>query len=71
MQEALKPKNALKGPLGLAYGWWVIISIAYIIMPYDLLPDIIPVIGWTDDTGMLGFGIYCFMRWWKARKRVQ
>ena len=26
-----------------------IVSIAYIIYPFDLIPDFIPVIGWTDD----------------------
>ena len=61
------PDDPRKGPFGLTYGWWVIISIVYIISPIDLLPDMIPIIGWTDDTGMFGFGIYCFIRWLKAR----
>ena len=27
----------------------MIVSVAYIIYPIDLIPDFIPVIGWTDD----------------------
>ena len=27
----------------------VIISVAYIIYPFDLIPDYIPVVGWIDD----------------------
>jgi len=27
----------------------VIVSVAYIVYPFDLIPDFIPVIGWTDD----------------------
>jgi uncharacterized membrane protein YkvA (DUF1232 family) len=30
-----------------------IVSIAYIIYPFDLIPDYIPVIGWTDDALVL------------------
>jgi len=26
-----------------------IVAVAYIIYPFDLIPDYIPVIGWTDD----------------------
>ena|ERR1700744_3644033 len=27
----------------------VIISLAYVVFPFDLIPDYIPVIGWIDD----------------------
>lgn len=28
---------------------WVLLVIAYVIWPIDLIPDIIPIIGWIDD----------------------
>lgn len=35
--------------------WLVIVlSVLYILSPLDLLPDVIPVIGWLDDLGALG-----------------
>lgn len=57
-----------KGPLGIPYGWWVIVCIAYLASPIDALPDIMPIVGWADDTGMLGFGVYCLMQWFRGRR---
>ncbi|QKD82363.1 DUF1232 domain-containing protein [Thermoleptolyngbya sichuanensis A183] len=32
------------------YRWWIILgTIAYIVMPFDIAPDFIPVIGQIDD----------------------
>ena len=31
----------------------VVVSIAYIIYPFDLIPDFIPVLGWLDDGAVL------------------
>lgn len=37
----------------LAVGLWCL-QAAYIVLPFDLLPDFIPVIGWIDDLATLG-----------------
>lgn len=29
--------------------WWLIALLAYLVMPIDLIPDIIPVLGYADD----------------------
>ncbi len=31
--------------------------IGYLLMPIDLLPDFTPIIGFTDDLGVLAFGL--------------
>jgi uncharacterized membrane protein YkvA (DUF1232 family) len=37
------------------YRWWVVLaSVAYIVSPIDISPDIFPVIGWIDDTLLVG-----------------
>ena len=32
-----------------------ILGICYILSPLDLIPDVIPIIGWIDDLGVLGW----------------
>jgi uncharacterized membrane protein YkvA (DUF1232 family) len=32
-------------------------ALGYLISPIDLLPDLTPIIGYTDDLGVLGFGL--------------
>lgn len=43
---------------------WLLIAIIlvglYVILRIDLLPDVIPVIGWLDDTFLVGLLIYYF-----------
>lgn len=30
-----------------------VLSVAYAILPFDIIPDVVPVIGWLDDLGFL------------------
>jgi uncharacterized membrane protein YkvA (DUF1232 family) len=32
----------------------LLLAVAYVISPIDAIPDVIPVIGWLDDIGVLG-----------------
>lgn len=40
-------RNTIRNP---KYRWWIILgSLAYLLLPFDISPDFIPVIGWIDD----------------------
>lgn len=40
-------RNLIRNP---KYRWWIILgTVAYLLSPIDLLPDVIPVIGQIDD----------------------
>jgi len=33
------------------YRWWVILgSLLYVLSPFDLSPDVLPIVGWIDDS---------------------
>jgi uncharacterized membrane protein YkvA (DUF1232 family) len=37
------------------YRWWAVLaSVAYIVSPIDIAPDFIPLVGWIDDTIIIG-----------------
>ena len=39
---------------------WAIIagSLAYVVIPIDLVPDFIPILGWLDDAAVLTYAVY-------------
>ena len=44
-------RNTLRHP---KYRWWLILgSLAYLFLPFDFLPDFIPVVGQIDDAVIL------------------
>ncbi|MEL6926728.1 MAG: YkvA family protein [Bacteroidota bacterium] len=55
----------------------VIGVLGYLISPIDMLPDLTPIIGYTDDLGILGFGLVTIAGYInmdvkiKARKKVK
>lgn len=46
----------------------IILSLAYIASPIDLIPDFLPVIGQADDLGVLIFDILYIIREHRRRK---
>lgn len=31
-----------------------VLAVVYVLMPFDAVPDVVPVFGWLDDIGILG-----------------
>lgn len=46
--------------------WIVVLGLLYVISPIDLLPDVIPVLGWCDDIGVIGIVIKALLTARKA-----
>jgi carbonic anhydrase len=38
-------------------------ALAYVVLPFDLLPDVVPGIGQLDDITLLVLAAYWFVRW--------
>ena len=49
----LKSKAVSKGDKAKIYG-----SLGYFILPYDILPDFIPIAGYADDLSAIAWGVY-------------
>ena len=44
-------RNTLRHP---TYRWWIILgTVAYLVCPIDISPDLFPIVGWIDDTAIV------------------
>lgn len=44
----------------------VILVFLYLVSPIDLIPDIIPILGWIDDLVVLFIGIGLILNMWRG-----
>jgi uncharacterized membrane protein YkvA (DUF1232 family) len=44
----------------------MLLVVAYVVMPLDLAPDIIPVLGWLDDATLVALAVGLIYRWLPA-----
>ncbi|WP_341524620.1 YkvA family protein [Nostoc sp. UHCC 0302] len=63
-------RNVLRNP---KYRWWVILgTLVYLVSPFDILPDFIPIVGEVDDVFLLTLLVTevsgLVIEGWKARK---
>ncbi|MBD2521658.1 YkvA family protein [Nostoc sp. FACHB-133] len=63
-------RDVLRNP---KYRWWVILgTLVYLVSPFDVLPDFIPVVGQIDDVFLLTLLVSevsgLVIEGWKARK---
>ncbi len=40
--------------VGKARKLLLVAAFAYVVLPFDAIPDVIPIFGWLDDIGVLG-----------------
>jgi uncharacterized membrane protein YkvA (DUF1232 family) len=67
--RSIDTKHPKKGVYGVRYGWWVVICLAYMLSPIDLMPELVlGPLGFADDAGIALFGLYNFMKWLKGRR---
>lgn len=53
----------LKDPsISLVKKGLIVLGMLYIISPVDAIPDLVPVLGWLDDIGVLGILVASLMR---------
>jgi len=45
---------------------FVLLAALYAVFPLDLIPDMVPVIGWLDDLGVMSLALYHLARVSKA-----
>lgn len=69
-KRVFESKQPGKGLYGIRHGWWAVICLLYVLSPIDLAPELIfgPV-GLADDAGIAAFGIFNFVKWFRARRQ--
>jgi uncharacterized membrane protein YkvA (DUF1232 family) len=64
------PQSRLKSTLSELLAWCGCLGASGLIAsPVDLIPDMLPVIGWTDDLGYALLALVCGSIGWKQRRR--
>jgi hypothetical protein len=64
------PQRRLKSTLSELLAWCGFLGASGLIAsPVDLIPDMLPVIGWTDDLGYALLALVCGSSGWKQRRR--
>jgi hypothetical protein len=64
------PQTRFKSRLTEFLAWFGFLGASgLVVSPVDLIPDILPVIGWTDDLGYALLALVCGYIGWNQRRR--
>ena len=64
------PQTRFKSTLTECLAWLGFVGASgLVVSPLDLIPDVIPVIGWADDAGYVLLALACAYLGWKQRQR--
>ena len=64
------PQTRFKSTLTECLAWLGFVGASgLVVSPLDLIPDVIPVIGWADDAGYVLLALACASLGWKQRQR--
>jgi uncharacterized protein DUF1232 len=66
------PQTRFKSTLTEFLAWCGFLGASgLIVSPVDLIPDILPVVGWTDDVGYVLLALVCgYIGWTQRRRRL-
>src|SRR5262249_10080444 len=65
------PQTRFKSTLTEFLAWFGFLGASgLVVSPVDLIPDILPVIGWTGDLGYALLALVCGYIWWNQRRRA-
>jgi hypothetical protein len=64
------PQTRLKSTLTEILAWFGFLGASgLVVSPVDLIPDVLPIIGWTDDLGYALLALVCGYIGWNLRRR--
>ena len=66
------PQTRFKSTLTEILAWFGFLGASgLVVSPVDLIPDVLPVIGWTDDLGYALLALVCgYIGWTQRRRRL-
>jgi uncharacterized membrane protein YkvA (DUF1232 family) len=62
--------NEIKKNTSVNPALFILAGLLYVLSPIDIVPDFIPILGWLDDIGVIGFLIQLY-RMYKQKREAE